>query len=140
MQITVFAALDSSTRVADRAGICKISGSDSGFLFRRAQAIQGEAQNGTIASGPVKEPVMPLSRNTLERQLQTANAELAAFSKSLQEKGLSEAQFKKNAIWRSLNADIRTVRRRLAAVAQTEANNAAVVQRKAEKLAAAEAE
>jgi hypothetical protein len=83
---------------------------------------------------------MPLSRNTLERQLQTANAELATFAKSLQEKGLTEVQFKRNALWRSLNANIRTVRRRLAAVAQTEANNAAVVQRKSEKLAAVEAE
>lgn len=82
---------------------------------------------------------MPLSRTTLERQLQTANADLATFAKSLQEKGLTEAQYKRNALWRSLNANIRTVRRRLAAVAQTEANNAAVVQRKTEKLAAVEA-
>ncbi len=83
---------------------------------------------------------MPLSRTTLERQLQTANEDLASFAKSLQEKGLAEAEFKRNTKWRSLNANIRTVRRRLAAVAQTEANNAAVVQRKSERLASAEAE
>ena len=83
---------------------------------------------------------MPLSRTTLERQLQAANADLATFSKSLQEKGLTEAQYKKNALWRSLNANIRTVRRRLAAVAQTEANNAAVAQKKSERLATVEAE
>ena len=64
-------------------------------------------------------PVMPLSRTTLERQLQAANADLATFAKSLQEKGLTEVQCKKNALWRSLNANIRTVRRRLAAVAET---------------------
>ena len=83
---------------------------------------------------------MPLSRTTLERQLKDANADLAKCAKSLQERGLSEADCKKNAQWRSLNANIRTVRRRLQAVAETEANNASVVQRKAERLAAAAAE
>lgn len=83
---------------------------------------------------------MPLSRSTLERQLEAANADLATFAKSLQEKGLGEAEFKRNTKWRSLNANIRTVRRRLAAVSVTEANTAAVAQRKSEKLAAAEAE
>ena len=80
---------------------------------------------------------MPLSRSTLERQLQAANADLATFAKTLQEKGLTEAQFKRNTKWRSLNAEIRTVRRRLAAVAATEANNAAVEQHKAERAGAA---
>ena len=82
---------------------------------------------------------MPLSRSTLERQLEADNADLATFAKSLKEKGLGEAEFKKNTKWRSLNANIRTVRRRLAAVAVTEANTAAVAQRKTEKLAAVEA-
>jgi len=82
---------------------------------------------------------MPLSRSTLERQLEAANADLATFAKSLQEKGLGESEFKKNTKWRSLNANIRTVRRRLAAVAVTEANTAAVAQRKTEKLATVEA-
>ena len=80
---------------------------------------------------------MPLSRQTLERQLQTANADLAAYAKTLQQKGLTEAEFKRNTKWRSLNAHIRTVRRRLAAVSATEANNAAVEQHKTERLAAA---
>lgn len=83
---------------------------------------------------------MPLSRATLERQLQAANADLAAYGKTLQTKGLSEADLKKNTKWRSLNAEIRTIRRRLAAVASTEANNAAVEQHKAERLAGANAE
>ena len=83
---------------------------------------------------------MPLSRTTLERQLQAANADLATFAKSLQEKGLTEAQYKKNTKWRQLNANIRTIRRRIAAVTQTEANNAEVIKRKAERLAGAAAE
>ena len=83
---------------------------------------------------------MPLSRTTLERQLQAANADLAAYAKILQGQGLTEAAFKRNTKWRALNADIRTVRRRLAAVAGTEANNAAVEQHKAERLAAVNAE
>ena len=83
---------------------------------------------------------MPLSRPTLERQLQAANADLATFAKSLQEKGLTEAQNKKNTKWRQLNANIRTIRRRIAAVTQTEANNAEVIKRKAERLAGAAAE
>jgi hypothetical protein len=83
---------------------------------------------------------MPLSRTTLERQLQAANADLETFAKSLQAKGLTDADFKKNTRWRALNANIRTVRRRLAAVAKTEANNAEVAQRKSERLATATAE
>lgn len=82
---------------------------------------------------------MPLSRQTLERQLQAANDDLAAYAKTLQAKGLSESDFKKNAKWRSLNANIRTVRRRLAAVANTEANNEAVEKHKVERLAGTEA-
>lgn len=83
---------------------------------------------------------MPLSRATLERQLEAANADLAAYAKTLQEKGLTEADFKRNTKWRSLNADIRTVRRRLSAVTTTEANNAAVEKHKAERLAGTTAE
>lgn len=83
---------------------------------------------------------MPLSRATLERQLEAANADLAAFGKTLQAKGTAESDFKKNTRWRALNAEIRTVRRRLAAVATTEANNAAVEQHKAERMAGANAE
>ena len=83
---------------------------------------------------------MPLSRSTLERQLQEANADLATFAKTLQVKGLTEAEFKRNTKWRALNANIRTVRRRLAAVAGTEANNAAVEQHKADRMAGVPAE
>ena len=83
---------------------------------------------------------MPLSRATLERQLQAANADLADFAKSLQADGLNEADYKRNTKWRKLNADIRTVRRRLAAVAGTEANNAAVEQHKADRLTGTSAE
>lgn len=78
---------------------------------------------------------MPLTRSKLERQLEAANADLAAHAKTLQAQGLTEADVKRNSKWRSLNADIRTVRRRLAAVASVEANNAAVEQHKSERLA-----
>jgi hypothetical protein len=81
---------------------------------------------------------MPLSRQTLERQLEAANADIATFVKTLQTQGLTEADFKRNTKWRSLNANIRAIRRRIAAVTATEANNAAVAQHKSERLAAAE--
>lgn len=81
---------------------------------------------------------MPLSRPTLERQLEAANADLAAFVKTLQEKGLSEADYKRNTTWRSLNADIKTVRRRLTAIKGVEDNNEAVAKHKEERSAPAE--
>jgi hypothetical protein len=79
---------------------------------------------------------MPLTRSKLERQLQAANTDLATHAKKLQAQGMTEADFKSNTKWRALNADIRTVRRRLAAVAGVEANNAAVEKHKTERLAA----
>ena len=78
---------------------------------------------------------MPLTRAKLERQLEAANADLATHAKTLQAQGLTEADCKRNAKWRELNAGIRTVRRRLAAVAGVEANNAAVEAHKAERSA-----
>lgn len=79
---------------------------------------------------------MPLSRTTLERQMQTAKDALAEWVKSLSAKGLERPQFRKDPRWRQLNADCNAIRRRLDAVAGVEANNAQVAQRKAEKAAA----
>ena len=76
---------------------------------------------------------MPLSRTTLERQMQGAKDALADCVKSLGEKGLERPQFKKNPRWRQLNADVNAIRRRLDRVAEIEANNAEVAQRKSEK-------
>jgi tetrahydromethanopterin S-methyltransferase subunit G len=51
--------------------------------------------------------------------------------------GKERAQFRKDPRWRQLNADVNAIRRRLDRVAEIEANNAEVAQRKAEKQAAA---
>lgn len=79
---------------------------------------------------------MPLSRTILERQLQEAKDALAEWVKNLAAKGVERAQHRKDPRWRQLNADINAIRRRLAAVAEVEAINADVAQRKADKLAA----
>jgi hypothetical protein len=80
---------------------------------------------------------MPLSRTTLEHQLQQAKAVLAVWVKSLTEKGIERPEFKKNPKWRHLNAQCNKIKRRLNRVADIEANNAEVAARKAEKLASA---
>lgn len=80
---------------------------------------------------------MPLSRTTLERQMQTAKDALAIWVKALMEKGLERPQFRKDPRWRQLNADCNAIRRRLNAVAAVEANNALIAQTKADKLAPA---
>lgn len=81
---------------------------------------------------------MPLSRATLERQMQTAKDALAEWVKSLSAKGVERPQFRKDPRWRQLNADCNAIRRRLDALTGVEANNAEVEKRKAEKLAPAE--
>lgn len=81
---------------------------------------------------------MPLSRTTLERQMQAAKDALADWVKSLTSKGLERSQFRKDPRWRQLNANCNAIRRRLQRVAEIEANDAEVAQRKADKLAAAE--
>ena len=79
---------------------------------------------------------MPLSRATLERQMQSAKEALAVWVKALGEKGLERPQFRKDPRWRELNANCNAIRRRLDRVSEIEANNAEVEKRKAEKLAA----
>lgn len=81
---------------------------------------------------------MPLSRTTIERQLQTAKEALAVWVKTLTDKGIERPKFRKDPRWRHLNADCNAIRRRLDRIAEKEANNAEVAQRKSEKLAAAE--
>jgi seryl-tRNA(Sec) selenium transferase len=80
---------------------------------------------------------MPLSRQTLERQMQAAKDALSAWVQTLNAAGKERAQFRKDPRWRQLNADVNAIRRRLDRVAEIEANNAEVAQRKAEKQAAA---
>ncbi len=73
---------------------------------------------------------MPLSRTTLERQLQLAEATLAQRASKL---GNEPATLKADPAWRKWNADCVALRRRLRAVATVEANNAELLQRKADK-------
>lgn len=81
---------------------------------------------------------MPLSQDTLERQLELAKAALAEWSKSLEGQGVAAAEFRKDPKWRSLNADCVQVQRRLRRVAEIQANNAEVEQRKQARVTQAE--
>jgi hypothetical protein len=78
-------------------------------------------------------------RSRIERQLSKAQQQLSACETKLASEGVTGKARGKNAVWRSLNADYRQLKRRLNAVAALEAREAGVVQRKAEKAAAAEA-
>lgn len=78
-------------------------------------------------------------RSRIERQLTKAQQQLSACETKLASEGVTGKARGKNAVWRSLNADYRQLKRRLNAVAALEAREAGVVQRKAEKAAAAEA-
>lgn len=73
---------------------------------------------------------MPLSRTTLERQLKQAETTLAQRAAKL---GSDAAVLKADPAWRKWNADCSALRRRLRAVEAVEANNAELLQRKADK-------
>lgn len=75
-------------------------------------------------------------RSRIERQLTKAQQQLSACETKLASEGVTGKARGKNAVWRSLNADYRQLKRRLNAVAALEAREAGVVQRKAEKAAA----
>ncbi len=77
-----------------------------------------------------------MDRLRIERQLKLAQDNLSQWEKQL---GTDAKACRKNAKWRSLDADVRTLKRRLQAVGAVEEREAAAEQRKAEK-AAAEAE
>jgi len=81
---------------------------------------------------------MPLSRDTLEYQIKLAKDALAKWVAVLGEKGTERAAFRRNPKWRQLNAECNKIKRRLNRVAEIEANNEEVAQRKAAKLAAAD--
>lgn len=81
---------------------------------------------------------MPLSRSTLENQLKQAKDSLVRWVASLGEKGVDRGAFRRDPKWRHLNAECNKIKRRLDRVAEIEANNEAVANRKAENLAAAE--
>ena len=81
---------------------------------------------------------MPLSRDTLEYQTKIAKDALARWVAILGEKGIERAAFRRNPKWRQLNAECNKIKRRLNRVAEIEAVNVEVAERKAAKLAAAE--
>ena len=80
---------------------------------------------------------MPLSRETLERQLKIAETTLGQRVAKL---GNNVAVQKADPAWRKWNADCAALRRRLRAVAAVEANNAELLRLKAEKEAGVTAE
>ena len=80
---------------------------------------------------------MPLSRDTLEHQIKLAKDSLSKWVVALGEKGIERASFRRNPKWRQLNAEYNKIKRRLNRVAEIEAINEEVAQRKAAKLAEA---
>ncbi len=77
-----------------------------------------------------------MDRQRIERQLKLAQEDLAQWEKHLDAKKVAASDRKKNARWRSLDADVRALKRRLLAVKEIEEREAAAEQRKAEKAAA----
>ena len=77
-----------------------------------------------------------MDRQRIDRQLKLAQENLAQWVKQLDAERVEEKARRKNAKWRSLDADVRTLKRRLIAVGAIEEREAAAEQRKAEKTAA----
>lgn len=68
---------------------------------------------------------MPLKRESLERQLRAAQEVLDGVKKQLLDKGVAEADLKKQPAYRDAHGDLRTVKRRLEVVADKESLAAA---------------
>ena len=64
---------------------------------------------------------MPLKRDSLERQLQQTQAVLDQVKSDLVGQGVAETDLKKQPKFRDASSDLRTIKRRLAAVAAKEA-------------------
>ena len=64
---------------------------------------------------------MPLTRESLERQLAQAEATLKTVAQNLKEKGVSDKDLKKQAKWKAADADRRAIKTRLMAVSAKEA-------------------
>lgn len=74
---------------------------------------------------------MPLKRENLERQLATAQENLDACVAQLSASGVDAKAYRKNSIWRNLDADRRQLKSRLISVKSTEDREAACAVRKA---------
>ncbi|MEZ6057223.1 MAG: hypothetical protein R3C01_11020 [Planctomycetaceae bacterium] len=79
---------------------------------------------------------MGLTRSSLERQISLAVDARTACEKALAEQGIVDKAVKKQTKWRQLNAVCRQLTRRLNAVAAIEKQNAALLARKEEAVAA----
>lgn len=76
---------------------------------------------------------MSLDRSRIESQLALAKDDLSACVKSLEKQGVASSGFRTNPKWRSLNAKVRQIARRLTAVAEIERVNSECAARKAEQ-------
>ena len=82
---------------------------------------------------------MSLDRTRVEQQLARAKEELGVWSKALEQDGVSSDAHRADPRWRSLNARVRQISRRLRTIGTIEKVNADCETRKAENAAAAEA-
>jgi len=82
------------------------------------------------------ELITAMDRERIERQLKLAQEDLAQCEKQLDADKVDPANRKKNAKWRSLEADVRMFKRRINAIKAVEEREAAAEQRKAEKATA----
>jgi hypothetical protein len=80
--------------------------------------------------------IVSMDRQRIERQLKLAQENLSVWERQLDADKVEATARKKNAKWRSLDADVRSLKRRLIAVGGIEEREAAAEQRKAEKAAA----
>lgn len=78
-----------------------------------------------------------MDRQRIERQLKLAQENLDQWVKQLDADKVETQARRKNAQWRSLDAGVRTLKRRLLAVAEVEERESAAEQRRAEKSSAA---
>ncbi|MCH2210137.1 MAG: hypothetical protein MK110_02465 [Fuerstiella sp.] len=78
-----------------------------------------------------------MDRQRIERQLKLAQEKLSQWVKQLDAQKVDEKTRRRNAKWRSLDADVRQLKRRLIAIGAIEEREVAAEQRKAEKSGAA---
>lgn len=76
----------------------------------------------------------------MERQLQQARENLAAWTKKLDERGVAAGDRRRDAVWRNLNARCRQLTARLRVTGEVARVNEDLKQRKAEKAAAPKTE
>ena len=76
-----------------------------------------------------------MDRQRIERQLKLAQENLSQWVRKLDADNVEEKSRKRDAKWRSLDADVRALRRRMIAVSAIEEREAAAEQRKVERSA-----